>query len=362
MKKDFKIVLVILLALVLTVQTPLQALAAEAEGPDYISEVKVFMGGSAEKDLAAEGYTAVTGADGKIVDLNQGAGGGWGSQGDKKVIMGYKTTKLQREAITDLAVMNMEGGYDVQEYDALMKRYMGGQISPFIDKFLTAINEYRENLESDDDVNRQRAEYIRTALNKFTDDDCAGAGLGDLLVNETIYEMAKPRFDALSEKDQEELGIAGVNAQVRDALPKAEKNQHCDILTLFAQADGQLMLMIYDLITRGADTNEDSWMERFSASSYEELLESYDMSETDAKRQMARDFEDDAKLLLANWDKFRAALIGADEDADTLENMEIPDFDAAAAKIDALNESSDADAVADAVVELAEAQVQQSAL
>ena len=360
MKRAFKTVLVMVLALVLAVQTPLQALAAEAEGPDYISEVKVFMGGSAEKDLAAEGYTAVTDADGKIVDLNQGAGGGWGSQGDKKVVMGYKTTKLQSEAITDLAIMNMEGGYDVQEYDALMKQYMGGQISPFIDKFLTAINEYRENLQSDDDVNRQRAEYIRAALNKFTDDDCAGAGLGDLLINETVYEMAKPQFDTLSEKDQEELGIAGVNAQVRDALPKAEKNQHCDILTLFAQADGQLMLMIYDLITRGADTNEDSWMERFSASSYEELLESYDMSETDAKRQMARDFEDDAKLLLAGWEKFRTLLIGADDDVDTLNGMETPDYAAAEAKAEALNDSSSAEEYVDALSEVVTAQTAQT--
>ena len=359
MKKILKTALVLVLALVLAVQTPLQALAAEAEGPDYISEVKVFMGGSAEKDLAAEGYTAVKDADGKVVDLNQGAGGGWGSQGDKKVIMGYKTTKLQSEAITDLAVMNMEGGYDVQEYDALMKQYMGGQISPFIDSFLVAINEYRENLGSDDDVNRQRAEYIRAALNKFTDDDCAGAGLGDLLVNETVYEMAKPQFDQLPDKDKEEIGISGMNAQVRDALPEAEKNQHCDILTLFAQADGQLMLMIYDLITRGADTNEDSWMERFSSTSYEDLLDSYDMPEEDAKQQMARDFEDDAKLLLANWDKFRTLLIGADDDAETLNGMDAPDYAAVEAKVEALNDGSSAEEYVDALAEVVAAQAKQ---
>ena len=360
MRSFFRAALAFVLVLVLAVQTPLQALAAEAEGPDYISEVKVFMGSSAETELKAEGYTPVTGADGKVVDLNQGAGGGWGSKGDKKVVMGYKTTKLQSEAITDLAVMNMEGGYDVQEYDALMKQYMGSQISPFIDRFLMAINEYRENLESDDDVNRQRAEYIRAALNKFTDDDCAGAGLGDLLMNETVYEMAKPEFDKLSEKQKEETGIAGVNAQVRDAIPEGEKNQHCDILTLFAQADGQIMLLIYDLITRGADTNEDSWMDRFSSTSYDDLLESYDMSETDAKQQMARDFEDDARLLLANWNTFRTQLDGAEDDAVTLEGMEAPDLDAIQAKLDALNENSSAEEVVEAYSELTEAQATQS--
>ena len=106
--------------------------------------------------------------------------------------MGCKTTSNIRDTITDLAVMNMEGGYSVDDYDMLMNRYMGAQISPFIDKFIVAINEYRGNIASEDDVNRARAEYIRAALNKFTDDDCGGAGLGDLLLNENVYEMAKP--------------------------------------------------------------------------------------------------------------------------------------------------------------------------
>ena len=98
--------------------------------------------------------------------------------------------------------MNMEGGYSVEEYELLMKRYMGAQISPFIDKFIVAINEYRENIESEDDINRARAEYIRAVLNKFTDDDCGGAGLGDLLLNETVYEMAK-RCKSLCRQRQE---------------------------------------------------------------------------------------------------------------------------------------------------------------
>ena len=40
MKQPFRIALVLVLALLLTIQTPLQALADEAEGPDYVGEVK----------------------------------------------------------------------------------------------------------------------------------------------------------------------------------------------------------------------------------------------------------------------------------------------------------------------------------
>ena len=318
------------------------------------------MGGSAESELTAEGFIPLLGDDGKPVDLNQGAGGGWGSQGNKKVLLGYKTTRLQSEAITDLAVMNMAGGYDVQEYESLMNRYMGGQISPFIDKFLAAINEYRENIESDDDLNRQQAAYIRAALNKFTDDDCADAGLGDLLLNETVYEMAKPEYDKLTEKEKEETGIAAVNAQVRSTLPGLERVRHCDLLTLFAQADGQLMLLIYDLITRAADTNENSWMERFAAASYDELLASYEMPEEDAKQQMARDFEDDARLLLANWDQFRTALVGAEGGEERLDTMAEPDLAAVEQKLDALDQTSDTEEIVDALSALNAAEATQS--
>ena len=179
MKKVLTTALSITLAIVMAFLGAVQVFADSQK--TYVSELKVAMGGSAEDDLTAEGFTVLCDKSGKPIDLNQGAGGGYGSKGDKKVLMGYKTTTNIREAITDLAMMNMEGGYSVDDYDLLMKRYMGAQISPFIDRFIVAINEYRENIVSEDEVNKARAEYIRTALNKFTDDDCGGAGLGDLL-------------------------------------------------------------------------------------------------------------------------------------------------------------------------------------
>ena len=291
MKRSFKAVIAILMAVLMIFQSPVRALADET-APDYISEVRIGMGKDAESYLTGEGFTILKDENGKAVDLNQDAGGGWGSGGDVKVLLGYKTTKEQSEAITDLAVMNMNGGYDVQEYEALMQQRMDSQIIPLVQKLQTTIDEYRANLQSSDPANKQRAEYIRTALNKFTDDDCDGAGLGDLLLNETKFEMGDAAYDKLSE---------------------AEKKQHCDITTLFLQADGQLMLMIYDLLTRAADTAEDSWMDRFSAMTYDDLIDSYDMTPTDAKKQAAKDFEDDAKILLQNWDKFRTILVGADD-------------------------------------------------
>ena len=360
MKRIFTTALSLTLAVIMALLGAAQVLADSEK--TYVSEVKVAMGGSAESDLTNEGFTILCDDNGDPVDLNQGAGGGKGSLGNKKVLLGYKTTTKRTEAITDLAVMNMCGGYDVNEYELLMKRYMGAQIKPFIDKFIVAINEYRENIESEDEVNRQRAEYIRGALNMFTDDDCGGAGLGDLLLNETIYEMAKPQFDSLSEKEQEDRGIAEVNAEVRDALPEEEKNEHCDILTLFAQADGQIMLMIYDLITRAADTGDDSWIDRFTAMTYDDLLDTYDLAPTDAKKKAARDFDDDANTILENWETFRTQLVGADTAAEVFNNIELPDYDGLEERTDALDDDSTFDDAVEVYAEAIIAESTQSAL
>lgn len=152
MRRYFRFALSVFMAVLMTVQTPARVLADET-GSDYISEVRVGMGSDAEKYLTSEGFTVLKDENGEPVDLNQDAGGGWGSKGDRKVLLGYKTTKKQAEAITDLAVMNMKGGYDVQEYEALIEERMDSQVIPFIEGFLTTINEYRENLKSDDPQN-----------------------------------------------------------------------------------------------------------------------------------------------------------------------------------------------------------------
>ena len=60
------------LAAVLLVQAPVRTYAKNTVGPDYISDVKIAMGGDAEDAL--EGYTILKGEDGKAVDLNKDAG------------------------------------------------------------------------------------------------------------------------------------------------------------------------------------------------------------------------------------------------------------------------------------------------
>ncbi|MBP5781613.1 MAG: hypothetical protein J6X34_10340, partial [Clostridia bacterium] len=231
-------------------------------------------------------------------------GGGLGSKGEKAVYLGYKTTKNRSEAITDLALMNMKGGYSVQEYEVLMEKQLKSQILPFIEDFQTAIDEYRENYTSEYESNQKRAEYVHDALNKLVDDDTEKP-LGDLLLNETKQELGDAAYNALSDE---------------------EKKQHADLATIIAQSNGQAMLIMESLITRAADTNDSTWLERFAALDYDKLEENTGLPSTDAARQLAKLYDDDAQKILEMWQEFKEHLDGYDTAIKTLEEENKKDF------------------------------------
>ena len=292
MKNKVTVIISVILAAILAFIPTMNVMADSETGPDYISEVKVGVGETAEEAKAAlEGYNIIE------TDLNEDAGGGWGSKGDRVVYLGYKTTKNAYEGITDLALMNMKGGYDVEDYEALMNTQMASQIIPLVDMFLSTINEYRANYNSPYPGNRQRAEYIHDALNHLTDDDCGGAGLGDLLLNTTKYEMGDAAYDALSDE---------------------EKMQHADILTIIAQSNGQATLMLLNLLTKGADTEENSWLDRFKETTYEDMVNAAGLLPSDAQKELAKAYDDDANIILNMWDDFQESLLQTDESTDTI--------------------------------------------
>ena len=144
---------------------PMQVMAAETNpvtAAEYISEVRIGVGKTMEEaEQSLQGYTILKNGDSNA-DLNEKAGGGMGSQGERVVLLGYKTTTDRSDAVTDLAVMNMKGGYDVKEYEALMEKQMKEQIIPFVESFKAAIEEYRENYDSDIEANNTRFHHCFT--------------------------------------------------------------------------------------------------------------------------------------------------------------------------------------------------------
>ena len=247
-------------------------------------------------------------ANGKYVDLNKNAGtNNLGGKGDRVVYLGFIRTADMNSAITDLAVMNMKGGYSIEDYKDLINRQMSAQIIPFVEGFLAAIREYRTNYDSPIAANRARARAIHDALNLMFDDDCGDAGLGDLLLNETKYEMGDERYNALSED---------------------EKKDHADILTIIQQAHGNAVLLMENLVTRACDTNDDTWIDRFVGNSYEDMLFDTGLSASKARKQLDLLYYDDAMKIVGMWDDFHTILDSFNESVVALDGalrIDIPD-------------------------------------
>ncbi len=328
MKHLTRAIIAVFMAVLMGTLLPVQVFA---DTPDYISEVKVFMGDYSAAE--SEGYTLL-GNGSNPVDLNQNAGGGLGSKGEKAVYLGYKTTQVRSEAISDLALMNMKGGYDVAEYTALMNQQMKSQILPFIEKFQATIDEYRANYASNNRSNKQRASYIHDMLDKMIDDD-TGSGLGTLLLNPT----------------KQELGDAAYNA-----LPDAEKKQHADLATIIAQSNGQATLMLENLLTRAADNNSDSWIDRFAEINYDKLVDFTGMAPTDANKELAKLYDDDAYLLLQQWNDLSKELLSYDDAVEKVDNYVVPDLEALKAEIASVDKDTDAEEFQRLTEEYVEAQ------
>ena len=280
-------IIAVFMAVLIGTLLPVQVFA---DMPDYISEVKVFEGDYSAAE--AEGFTLLKNGN-NPVDLNQDAGGGLGSKGEKAVYLGYKTTKDRNDAITDLALMNMKGGYDVAEYEALFDEYVKSQINPLADKFVTMMKEYRENYR-DYHKNGRRAKYVYNTLNKFIDDD-TGKGIGELFLEETRYEM-------------------GDNDYYSAFTPEQRKNIG-DLVAILAQCNGKATLTIANLLVRACDTStDDTWIDRFAEITYDDLVEQTNLTPTDAYKKLAKLYDDDAQGVLEQWNALYSSL-GDYEDA-----------------------------------------------
>ena len=272
------------------ISQPGTARAAESDkGGKYISEVRIGMGETEEEaknELEAEGFTILKDDSGNYANLNKDAGSkSMFKRGanDKIVYMGYKTTSDAADAITDLAVMNMdENKFSYKEYNILMQKQMDSQIKPFVERFVAALKEYRENhAKADSSAGYARAEYARKMLNKLYDDD-TGKPLGDLLLNKTKFELGDDAYNALSDE---------------------EKKEHADILTILMQANGQATLAMEKLITRATDASDDTWVDRFTGTTLDDLTQRVMdekpglKSKTDVMRELDKQYQDTAQKI-----------------------------------------------------------------
>ena len=322
MKHLSRILVALVLALTIAGTLPAQVFADSL--PEYISEVKIFEGSYSA--ASGEGFKLLSDEKGNPIDLNQGSGAtGIGAKGNKAVYLGYKTTTKRDEAITDLALMNMQGGYSVEEYEALMADQMKSQILPFIDNFMAAVKEYRENYNSGNEANQKKAQYVHDALNKLYDDDTEKL-LGDLLLNKTKYEYGLEAYNKLSAEERNKTDVYKMSETEYEKLSDEEKKNCADLAVIIAQANGQATLIMESLITRAADTGEDTWLDRFTGITYEDLEDSLEMLPSDAYLELAQMYDDDAQEILEMWEPFRTQLDNYEKTVKLLKEEEAKDF------------------------------------
>ena len=304
-KKRIQALTALTLAIILAFIAPAKAFA-DAKPKTYISDVMVGMGETADeakKALTSAGYT--------VLNNNLNEGGGSSMKTEKFVYLGYKTTADASEAITDLAVMNMNGGYSFSDYQVLMDKYRDSQIKPFVDGFMTTINEFRENYRSENEGNKAKADYAYSILTHIIEDD-ADNNMGDLLLNPT----------------KEELGLSD---KAYKALSAEEKKKTVNLTTALMQGNSDVIFLMEQALAMAADTNDTTWLERLSDLGPDGLMEEYaakGIRPNDANNELAALYNDSAKIILNSWDDLRSKLLGyeAERANDTETSAEEPDF------------------------------------
>ena len=289
-KKGLSVVLTgaMVICLAATAGVPTAVYAEETEGSGkYVSDVFIAYGKSEKKAtewLQKNGWEPVKGDfnagkasffdDNKIQDQNVAA------------VMGIKRTDDKEQAITDMAVMNMKGGYSLPEYEKLIDEKKA-EINEFINHFMVVIEEYRANYNGEgSEFGKKRAETAHDMLNNFTD----GGEDEEYAVNDTGMKMG----DGLLEKTRQEGNEAGI-----------------DLEQLLLESSGPAMLIVETLLALSADVNEQTWIERAGGLTGEELAENLvqyapeaegqDVAESAVPQFLGQKYGDTAAVLADQW-------------------------------------------------------------
>ena len=164
MKFSMKLLSLFLSLLLLFTALPLTAFAAGKT--EYVKEFRLSTASTeeaAKQWLIDNGYTVIG------TNLNK-------DTRKDPVFLGYKVTTDPSEAITDMAVMQMDGGYSFSEYAAALEAQQA-EVERMLDAFVAAIEEYSANYKA----GKKNAVAAHDMMNCFIEDD-SGLLLGDFLI------------------------------------------------------------------------------------------------------------------------------------------------------------------------------------
>ena len=213
MKKITKRIISIILTLCLTFLATVPVLAAD-EDEEYLSDLRLIYADDYDEaeeileDSELEGY--------EIFDANLNE-----NTGKTGVYLAYKTTTDIEDAITDIAIMQMDGGYNEGNYQEMIAQSLA-EYEKMGQNYLTAIEYFNKGI----DAGHYLSEIARRQLNFYN------------VVTEGINEI--PDFEG------ERLGdifYNGIDAN--------------DLATMFMQGNVYALNNIRSLIAMGVSYNED---------------------------------------------------------------------------------------------------------
>ena len=161
--------LCIFLGLWMAFASTLSIIANSQESSIYISDIRLWTGGSSKSEAKAYfnsiGYTMLD------ADLNAG------TDTDRRVYLGYKTTEDPDEAITDIRMLPMDTGYQLYNYKEITE-YLASQNQGTAKKMASAAATFADYY----DEGSPRAITAYKALNLFNIGDRDRTGLGDYIL------------------------------------------------------------------------------------------------------------------------------------------------------------------------------------
>ena len=135
----------------------------------YLSDLKM-----AEANTADEAKKLLTDKGFTVLDKNLNPGGG------KVVYLGYKKSKNVDDAITDVKVMNMNGGFNISDYETIFEEAMNTYSSE-VNNLRIAANEFAENYKA----GKKEAQLAYRQLNYYYVENDKGVKtyMGDYILN-----------------------------------------------------------------------------------------------------------------------------------------------------------------------------------
>ena len=262
----------------------------------YVKDVYIVYAAteeSARNALRVDGWEPLSGN----ADFNAGKASRFDD--DLVAMMGIRRTDKKEEAITDMAVMNMKGGYSFPDYQSLLKEKKT-EINEFINSFVPVLEEYRANYNGKgSSEGEKRAELAYEILNKFYD-----GGKGEpYAVNDT----GEPLGQLLLNKTVQEGGGAG----------------SADLQQIMLESSGPAVTMVEVCLALATDTAGETWIERLKGLSGDELSKNLSKYVPEAKDQdvapsavnkfLKQHFGDQAKMLSAQWDSVHDQMVWFEE-------------------------------------------------